>query len=186
MVRFRVKFVVMIRMILLSALSLIAGCNVKENKREGQNEDSVTVLRQLDGKEECNSGLHNKIYNYLYDRDVPEHLFTLIFKCEGKSLSGKLFGPAPEGEHGLWFFRAELENLKIDSLNNISFEFSQGYLYPHIITMENYLDSMSTDSAGFSRGQIYYKGKIAGDSILFMCEPEYDCYVERMTFRLKN
>jgi hypothetical protein len=115
---------------------------------------------------------------------VPDHLFTLIFKCVDKGLTGKIFGPDPEGEHGLYFFKANLEKLKLDSLNNIEFEFSKGDLYTEIITMENYLDSLNLENAGSSHGQIYYKGKMYRDSIVFKCTSQYnDCFDKVMTFR---
>jgi hypothetical protein len=177
----------MIRTLILTSF-LILGCNPKDNKTNDEiaQSDSVATVGQKDKKGKCNSILDNKVYQYLYDSEVPDHLFTLIFNCEESKLKGKIFGPDPEGEHGLWFFRADLDNLKIDSLNNIEFDFSQGYLYPDRITMDNYLDSLSTDNAGFSRGQIYFKGKMSGDSIVFRCNPDYDCYDEIMTFRVKN
>jgi len=178
----------MIRTTFIVTLLIILSCNSKDNKSNDNitKSDSVTAVGQEDKKRKCNSVLDNKVYQYLYDSEVPDHLFTLIFKCEDNGLKGKIFGPDPEGEHGLWFFRADLENIKVDSVNNIEFEFSQGYLYPDRITMDNYLDSLNTDNAGFSRGQIYYKGKISGDSIVFKCSPDYDCYDATMTFRVKN
>jgi hypothetical protein len=178
----------MVRSIFILTL-LILSCSRKDDKSSDSltQSDSVTVAGQKDKKGKCNSSLDNKVYQYRYDSEMSDdYLFTLIFKCEQNGLDGKIFGPDPEGEHGLWFFRADLENLKVDSLSNIEFEFSQGYLYPDRITMDNYLDSLNTDNAGFSRGQIYYKGKISGDSIVFKCNPEYDCYDEAMTFRVKN
>jgi hypothetical protein len=178
----------MIRTTSILTLLLILSCNPKDNKSNDSiaQSDSATVVGLKDKKGKCNSILDDRVYQYLSNSEVPEHLFTLIFKCKEDRLKGKIFGPDPEGEHGLWFFRADLENLKIDSLNNIEFEFSQGYLYPDRITMDNYLDSLNTDNAGFSRGQIYYKGKISGDSIVFKCDPDYDCYDQVMTFRVKN
>ncbi len=169
-------------------LLLILSCSPKDNKTSDNTiqSDSTKTVGQEDKKGGCNPTLDSKVYQYLYDSEVPDHLFTLIFKCEGNGLKGKIFGPDPEGEHGLWFFRADLENLKVDSLDNIEFEFSQGHLYPDRITMDNYLDSLNTDNAGFSRGQIYFKGKMSGDSIVFKCSPDYDCYDATMTFRVKN
>lgn len=183
-----ISFWTMIRTTFILTLLLILSCKPKDNNSAEiiAKSDSVTKVEQVEKKEECISALDNKVYQYLYDSEVPDHLFTLIFKCEPTGLTGKIFGPDPEGEHGLWFFRADLENVKVDTLNNIEFEFSQGYLYPDRITIENYLDSLNKDNAGISRGQIYYKGKISGDSIVFKCNPEYDCYDETMTFRVKN
>lgn len=178
------------------ALLLVINCKPHDNNKlvDGNRisndsiakSDLVAGLGQEEEKGKCDPALDNKVFEYLYDSEIPDHVFTLIFKCEDSELKGKLFGPAPEGEHGLWFFRADLDNLRVDSLKNIEFEFSQGYLYPDRITMDNYLDSLSTENAGISRGQMYYKGKLSGDSIVFQCRPEYDCYDEIMTFRLKS
>ena len=164
---------------------LIFGCNSKDSPSSSSIAQDSLRIKERD--EEIKCPLDNKVYEYLYDTDVPSHLFTLVFKCRDNGLTGKLFGPDPEGEHGLWFFKADLKNLKVDSLNNIEFEFAQGYLYPDRITIDNYLDTLSTDNAGISKGLIFYKGKISGDSIVFKCTSEYnDCYDQAMTFRTKN
>src|SRR5690242_15611990 len=114
----------MIRTTLIIGL-LILGCSSRDNKSSTDQSDSLTTDRQLDNVSTCNRQLDNKIFEFLPDKEIPEHLFTLVFKCDKDKLTGKIFGPDPEEEHGLWFFRADLENLKIDELNKIEFEFSK-------------------------------------------------------------
>ena len=100
---------------------------------------------------------------------------------------GTSFGPDPEGEHGLFYFRTNLDRLKIDSKNNIEFDFKRGHLFTEQITIENYTDSLDIENAGFSREIMFYKGQISGNLITLNCSSEYsDCYDSTMTFKLKK
>ena len=83
-------------------------------------------------------------------------------------MTGKMFGPQPEGEHGLAFFKADLKNIKIDSSENIEFEFTQGDLFDSQ-TLDNYLESLDSSKFGFSRALLTYKGKNYGDSLILNC-----------------
>ena len=175
-------------LILLSFLTFT--CKQQDTKSKENFEtkaDSLTTIRQEEKKNNCNTSVEDKVFEYLPDNDVPEHLFTIVFNCDEHGLTGKIFGPDPEGEHGLFFFKANLDNLRVDDLNKIEFEFVKGLLYSDQITIDDYLDTLTTDDAGISKGKIFYSGQIAGDSIIFSCTSEYDdCYDETMTFRVKK
>ncbi|SHH56707.1 hypothetical protein SAMN04488109_4397 [Chryseolinea serpens] len=134
----------------------------------------------------CEGTKGEVIYEYLPDIELPEHLFTIIFRCDHDSLSGKIFGPVPAEEHGLYFFRADLEKVKADS-SKIAFEFVQGDVFTTQITLNNYKDKFDGQGGGSSDARLTYTGTNYGDSLVFHCASEfYDCYADDMTFVRKK
>jgi hypothetical protein len=167
----------------LTADSVEAAMEVSKATKLDRAETEFHYIPNLD----CKADSSDKIYTYLNRRDVPNHLFTLILKCNGDSLSGKLLGPLPMAEHGLAFFRADLANIKIDTALNIELEYVHGKLYDKMITIENYMDNLDEFDIGISRAVVLLKGKNYGDSLVFSCfADEGDCYAKKMTFTPKN
>jgi hypothetical protein len=176
-------------LLILTFISVF-GCKQPDNETSSNADSTIVKVDKQEIKvTTLNCGLDNedKVYEYLPRVDVPRHLFTIIFKCNGDSLTGKIFGPLPEGEHGLAFFKADLKNIKIDRLENIEFEFTHGDLFDRQITINNYLESSDSSKFGFSRALLIYKGRNYGDSLILNCISEYyDCYTDVMKFMSKN
>lgn len=178
-------------LIVIQALS----CTRKDTSaNESLEADTVLVLEtpppidpHRTGPLDCTEDQSEKIYTYLDRSGAPEDLFTLIFKCDGDSLTGKLLGPLPMGEHGYAFFRADLTGIQVDSLQNVEFEYEHGKLYDKQITLDNYLDNLDKFDVGRSRAVILLKGRNYGDSLVFTCSSDYDdCFAPRMKFLPKN
>lgn len=137
------------------------------------NQPAVDVCSKLDGK----------IYQYLPSPDLHEHLFTLLFYCRQDSLKGMLFGPDPEGDEGLYFFKSDLDSVTLSG-NAISFSFVQKDLYEKPFTLKNYNKaSYKNPIVGGSRDRIFYKGTFHADTLTFICTSQNaDCYADTMSF----
>ncbi|NDK55047.1 hypothetical protein [Pontibacter fetidus] len=175
------------------AVLLIAlGCGSKNNsevEKAPVGEISAEVEKEKPSKsiQNCTSRLDGAIYEFQSDPNYPEEKFTLRFTCSEDTLKGEIIGPAPAGEHGLFYFYANLDSLRTDGKNSLEFQFAQGKLYQGQITLDNYEKLKEEDASGISKGKIYFKGAIAGDSLIFKCTSQYyDCYVDEMVFRLKK
>jgi len=112
--------------------------------------------------------------------------FTMIFECKNDSLKGLMFGPDPEGEEGTYYFMTYLNDLVVTD-NTISFYFAYGDLYKKPFTPDNYYKDFPNKVLGGSNSVMYYKGKLAGDSIVLNCESpdEGVCYDKTMVFNKK-
>jgi hypothetical protein len=113
--------------------------------------------------------------------------FTMIFECKNDSLKGLMFGPDPEGEEGTYYFMTYLNNLAVID-NTISFNFAYGDLYKKPFTLDNYYKDFPNKVLGGSNSIMYYKGKLAGDSIVLNCDsPDGGgvCYDKTMVFHKK-
>jgi len=116
---------------------------------------------------------------------IPDSVhYTIIFHCENDSLKALMFGPDPEGEHGLFFFR---ENLDSVYANNgfISFSLVERDLYLKPYTLNNYNKGIKYQVRGGSNERQFFKGKLTGDSIVFTCNSELggECYGDTMVFK---
>lgn len=126
--------------------------------------------------------LNGEVFQYLYRQDIPKHLFTLVFNCNNDTLKGTIFGPDPEGEHGLLFFKSNLDSISLTG-NSISFSFVQGDLFDKALTLESYNKPSKQESKGWSSYRLYYKGSLQNDTIAFICSSEfYNCYADTMNF----
>ena len=145
--------------------------------------DSTTVLQAglPTSREDCKK-LDGNIFRYKGADDLPDSIrHTIIFRCENDSLKGLMFGPDPEGEHGMFYFRTNLENLQVNG-SLINFNLAMGHLYHKPYTLNNY-KAVEYEVQGGSNGMQIYKGKLAGDSIVFTCDSDGDCYDRVMVFK---
>jgi len=158
--------------------------NSRENTGESQNQDSVPRTSVGQPFNSC-LALGGKVFTYLSDPEIKEHLFTLKFDCVHDSLIGVLLGPLPMEEHGLFFYKAELTDLKVGDSLAISFSMTPGLLYKKQITIENYRDIL--EGAGTDKGEQFFKGRILSDTVITLtCSSEvHGCFTnEEMTFLL--
>jgi hypothetical protein len=163
--------------------------NSTEEVKTSVGETSAVLEKQepIKNFQDCLPNLNGAIYQYQSDPNYPEEAFILRFTCSTDTLKGEIIGPDPEGEHGLFFFHANLDSLKTDGLNKLEFQFVQGKLYQKQITLTNYNKLKEEDASGASKGKIYYKGVLSGDSLIFKCTSQYyDCYADEMVFKLKK
>lgn len=146
----------------------------------------VTNLESENFEKNCQSEFNNKTFEYLYEKNVPEHLHTLKFHCNAGRISGIMYGPSPEGEHRLYFFKAELENIEIAG-DSIIFEFVKGDFYGEQITQANFEQTSKLETYGGSSGKLEMRGKLTGNTLTLKCYSEfYECYDSEMKFYLKS
>jgi len=180
--------------ILVLVIMMNLGCNPHgEKNKVSDDSDSLVTIQKLSTTEQKTDSynhckiLDDKIFTYMPQHGNNNHSFTLKFECHQDTLKGLIFGPNPEGEHGLSFYIAELQNLIVDDSLNIAFLFVPGKLYEEQITLENY--TKMKGSAGFLRSEISFKGKFLKDTAIALnCFSEYnDCYTpETMLFKLQG
>jgi hypothetical protein len=142
---------------------------------------------QVGPKEDC-SKLEGAIYRYnSFEEDTAEMAFTIVFNCKNDSLKALMFGPDPQEEHGLYFFKENLDSVKIQN-GELYFSLVKRTLYAKQFTLDNY-KTFPNINAGGSNVRTFYKGKLAGDSIVILCNNEEagynDCYSDTMVFRKK-
>jgi len=129
-------------------------------------------------------GLDGSMFQFLPDNSsLP--VFTLIFRCSGDQLTGFLIGPSEDTEHGLFFFKANLNKLKIDGSNNIEFEITKGNLYRDHITPYNYKETYDWEPTGISNSKFSFKGKLESQKITLNCFSENaNCLKDIFVFEL--
>lgn len=119
------------------------------------------------------------------DSKIPDSVqYTIVFNCENDSLKALMFGPDPEGEHGLFYFNENLDSLNVNN-GIVSFSLVQRKLYLKPYTLNNYNKGVKYEVRGGSSEIQFFKGKLAGDSILFTCNSELgtECYDDTMVFK---
>lgn len=133
--------------------------------------------------EDCKK-LNGSVFQFNPEGVSNELTFTMIFECKNDSLKGLMFGPDPEGEEGTYYFITYLNDLAVID-NTISFNFAYGNLYKKPFTLNNYYKDFPNKVLGGSNGVMYYKGKLAGDSIVLNCDsPDQGvCYDKTMVFK---
>jgi hypothetical protein len=174
--------------VLLITISCGSGTN-SEVEKAPVGEISAEIEKEELSKnlQNCSSSFDNAVYEYQPDPSNPEEKFILRFTCSEDTLKGEILGPAPAGEHGLFYFYTSLDSLQTDGKNSLDFQFAQGKLYEEQITLANYKKFKEENASGISKGKIYLKGAIAGDSLIFRCTSQYyDCYADEMVFKLKK
>jgi hypothetical protein len=142
--------------------------------------------RTINAANLCES-LNGKVYTYLPSSNKELHLFSLKFDCLYDTLIGTIFGPFPQGDHGLAFYRTQLKDLIVDDSLNISFSIVPGKLYEKQITLDNYRDNL--EAFGIDRGEQFFKGCFLADTLIRLnCVSEYyDCYTtEVMNFKIRK
>lgn len=176
--------------ILIIALLNFSCWKSDKNVDESQAKDTVSLsaitYQKIDSGNICEL-LNGRVYTYLPHAEKESHLFTLKFDCLQDTLKGLIFGPFPEGDHGLAFYKSELKGLVVDDSLNVSFFLIPGELYEEQITLENYNGTLQ--SFGIDRGEQFFKGKFLADTAINLnCSSEYyDCYTkEQMNFKLKE
>jgi hypothetical protein len=130
--------------------------------------------------------LDGAIFQYKQAGDPANLTFTLVFQCKNDSLKGVLFGPDPQGEEGMYYFKSDLDNIQLVG-NTISFHFEYGKLYQRPFTLANYNKNVSYKVAGGEHGELAYTGKLTGNTIVFTCvSNEGLCYADNnMVFKKK-
>lgn len=126
------------------------------------------------------------IYVYKSSKETENHY--IMFDNIDNELQGFYFGTEDGNGHGVFFYAAEMDNLKIDKDGNIEFEIGDRKLFEttqfKIIKREDQKDK----PIGHSRGVLKYRGQIIKDRIELICESEHqDCWTNKMTFeKLSN
>lgn len=189
--RFRIQILTLV-VVLLQAFSCQNHIKITT---EAQTQDSIGIVLTAENNQRFNNfnnckNLDRRIYTYLPAPGKELHQFTLKFDClydSLKSLKGLIFGPSPEGEHGLAFYKTILKDLIIDDSSNVSFTVIPVPLYEQQITLSNYQEIVK--ASGIDRGEQFFKGKLLGDTVIVLtCSSEFnDCYTnEPMNFVLKK
>ena len=153
--------------------------------------DSFTTARAAlqTSTEDCKK-LNGSIFRYkepeelsdLPDRIPDSLLHTIIFRCENDSVKALMFGPDPEGEHGMFYFKTNLDSIQVNN-DLISFSMKMDELYWKPYTLNNYNKGIKYEVQGGSNERQFFKGKLAGDSIVFTCDSDGDCYGKTMVFK---
>jgi hypothetical protein len=166
----------------LLALFSITSCGlIDTGNSDTEQKDTATYRVPPNQNQLASAKLNGKIFQYLPGSDILEHLFTIVFHCKNDTLSGVIFGPAPEGNEGLYF----KSNLDSVTLNNtiIRFSFVQKDFYSKPFTVENYNKPFDNKVQQGSNFRVFYKGYLHSDTITFVCGSEHsDCYADTMNF----
>lgn len=113
-------------------------------------------------------------------------LYGLSINCSSNKWVVDFFGPSPEEEHGMFYFKSKMKEFKlIDSLN-FSIKLEKGSLFKDSLTFTNLQNFIESESAGFDNTIIELTGVILSkDSISIDCNSEYkyDCFGKGKIFR---
>jgi len=169
---------------------LVAGCGEATNNTggnsTGDNKNSAAKSNTSAAAQDYCKKFDGGVFQFISE-DVPENYrFTLMFHCASDSLKGLLFGPVPEGEEGMYYFKENLDSVQVKD-DYITFSFVQSNLYEKPFTLANYDKNFKNKVVGRSNWRQYYKGKIGGDSIIFTCQSPSppECYGDTLIFKKK-
>jgi hypothetical protein len=166
----KIKFIVVI--------TLLCSCT----KHSDHLRDNINSEQK--GVPSCDK-LNEKQFFFLPSPDLETHVFILKFVCSDGKLTAELTGPSREGEHGLFYFKASIDSIFMDS-SNIKLKYVQGNLYSKQISLND--KNIEQYNSGFSRNEFILEGELQNDSLLIAkCKSEYgDCYSDTLKFRLKQ
>ncbi|OQP66837.1 hypothetical protein A3860_00255 [Niastella vici] len=171
--------------------------NTADSGTANQVTDSVITTRVVQTTLQDCKKLDGSIFRFKEREDLsdlPENAkipdsvhYTVIFRCENDSLKAVMFGPDPEGEHGLFYFKEDLDSVYTNN-GFISFSLVEHELYLKPYTLNNYNKGIKYEVRGGSNERQLFRGKLAGDSIVFTCnsDPGGMCYSDTMVFRKIN
>jgi hypothetical protein len=131
-------------------------------------------------------GLDASLYQYKDEENAPDSMaFSLLFHCKAGRLDGLIFGPYPAGDEGLYFFKEDLDSIRVDS-GYLSFSFVQHKYYQKPFTFKNYDKPFPNPVLGGGQYRFRFKGKMENGAIVFICNAEFgQCYADTMVFRKK-
>lgn len=119
------------------------------------------------------------IYEYK-SREQSENHYMIFDKVDGQ-IKGKYFGTHDGKGHGVFFYKADIEKLKIGDNGEIEFEIGDRLLYE--TTLFKIKDPSPDSAIGRTRDILKYKGQLDNNKIKLTCNSEYyDCWDEELTF----
>jgi hypothetical protein len=157
---------------LLYVITFIASSCGKASQTEDATQTSAPIEKQNNstappGKSDRLTGTYT-----FQESGSPDLVYALRLFHQNGLWKGVFFGPSPEGEHGLFFFYADFEDIQVDDAATVDFRIRKGKLYQNEITLDNYT-SLGEDN-GYSRTLIHFSGQLTGDTLRLTCASEYD------------
>ena len=124
------------------------------------------------------------VYEYKSIEKSENH-YIVFEKVDGE-LKGKYFGTHDGKGHGIFFYQADIEKLKIGDKGEVEFEIGDRLLYE--TTQFKIKDPIPESTIGRTRDILKYTGQITGDKIKLICNSEFnDCWDKELTFdRISN
>jgi hypothetical protein len=161
---------------------VVAGCGQASDNADSNNISNVSG--QTASENYCKK-LDGGVFQYKYE-DKPDSLtFTILFNCKSDSLKALMFGVGEEGEHGVYFFKENLDSVRIDN-GFLLFSLVKQTLYRRAFTLDNYNKDFPNEKGGGSNERMLFKGRLAGDSLELSCDgPDGGCYDNTMVFKKK-
>lgn len=119
------------------------------------------------------------IYEYK-SREQSENHYIIFDNVDGQ-IKGKYFGTHDGKGHGVFFYKADVEKLKIEDKGEIEFEIGDRLLYE--TTLFKIKDPSPDSAIGRTRDILKYKGQLDNNKIKLTCNSEYyDCWDKELTF----
>jgi len=119
------------------------------------------------------------IYEYKSVNKSENH-YIIFDRIDGE-MKGKYFGTHDGKEHGVFFFKADIEKLEIRDKGEIEFEIGDRLLYES--TQFKIKDPSPDSTVGRTSDILRYKGRITADKLKLTCDSDaYDCWDKELTF----
>lgn len=123
----------------------------------------------------------NGIYVFKASAEKDNHY--LVFDTQGGKSISLYYGSQNRNGH-VYYYPAELHNLKLDEKGNIEFEIGKLQFFEtsqfKIIKHESHRDK----PVGSTKSVLKYKGQINGNQITLMCNSKVsDCWQKEMIFK---
>lgn len=179
------KTIVNLLLPMIVIIMLVVGCGQSTTNNSGS--DTGNIPTQTIAEDYCKK-LQGSIFQYKYEDSDPDNLtFTILFNCKSDSLKGLMFGPVAAGEEGLYFFKENLDSVRVDN-GFMLFSLVQSNIYQKPFTLGNYDKKFPNEVLGGSNFRQFFKGKVEGDSIIFTCNSltGAECYADTMVFKKKD
>ena len=153
-------------LLVLFVMLVLGGCG----QSTGSSANDNTETTPIQTTENYCKKLDGSIFEYedLFENNPGKYdttSFTIMFHCKGDSFNAMMLGVDPEGEHGVYYYKSSLKNIRING-DSLSFSLVQGDLFQKPFTVENYNREFPNKKLGGSNSEHFYTGKIAADSIL--------------------
>lgn len=175
-------------LLVLFVMLVLGGCG----QPTGSSANGNTETAPVQPTENTCKKLDGNIFRYEFpfqdpNTDKPDTMsFTLMLHCKGDSLNAIMLGVDPEDEHGVYYYKSSLKNIRING-DSLSFSLVQGDLFQKPFTVENYNRDFLNKKLGGSNSEHFYTGKMAADSIVFLCSSlTNDCFDDTMVFYRKK
>ncbi len=119
------------------------------------------------------------IYEYK-SAEKSENHYIIFDKVDGE-IKGKYYGTHDGKGHGVFFYKADIEKLKIGDKGEIEFEIGDRLLYE--TTQFKIKDPLPDSAIGRTRDVLKYQGQFDKDKIKLACDSDfYDCWDKELTF----